>query len=606
MSINETLTPQQRSFENLIAIDDYGRKVPVCNVKKDKKIYVGVFYSAWLGYHMQRDESGDGDRIYCVDHLERLGDDSPLYKADHKDSPTNYFHFASEPLYGFYSMRDPWVVDRHIELLTLSGIDYLMFDTTNARIYTEAVDLVIRTLFKYKNQGWKVPKVAFYTNTMTRATITQLYDTFYIGKPEYNDIWLRFAGDDRPVIVGFSEQNCGCSDQYKECDVVCTDSDLYKYFNFFESQWPSMRRNEKKGFPWMMTWDCEPFPNENGNMAVSVIQHSWISVFASSKYNTGSRGYYGVDNVLPEGKNSDWRRGDNLEWQINAAREWAELGKVKNLLITGWNEWMAIKNPWGSPSFGGKEVNDAHTGKPIYFVDAYNAEYSRDMEMGKEYGDSFYMQLLRHAREIKYGKKEELKREIKTVNDITDLSIWDSVETEYADFVGDAMARDGENAIRVPHSYIDNSNRNDITSIKIVEDDKYLCFMVKTLSPVTEYKQDDLGWMNILISTTDNDDNFMGFNYVINRKPNANGKTTVEKCVANGEYKWKEVGECEYFVKDNAIVYKIPLKALNMESGASFSFKVTDNVLNPEDKMSYYIYGDSAPIGRMAFAYNLK
>jgi len=603
----QSLTPQQFSYANLVATDKYGRKVPVCNPQEDNGIYVGVFYSAWLGYHMTAKESGNGKDIFCVDELEKLGDNSPLYEVNHEKSPTNCFHFASEPLFGYYSMKDPWVVNRHIEMLTMSGIDYLMFDTTNRRTYPEAVDLVLATLRKYKSQGWKVPHVSFYTNTWSKTTITDLYNRLYLGKPEYNDLWLRFKGDDRPVIVGVSTENAGGSDMYEEKEAVDVNSDMYKYYNFFESQWPCKRRNEKKGFPWIMTWDTAPFPNENGNIATSVIQHCWESVFASSQYNSASRGYYGEDNNAPDGKNPDWKKGDNLEWQINSAREWIKLGKVKNMIITGWNEWMAIKNPWGSPSYGENVGTDDRTKKHIYFVDSYNAEFSRDMEPGKVYGDGFYMQLLRHVREIKYGKATAFKTEKIKIKNLSDLSVWDSIKTEYADFEGDAMARDGENAVNIPHSYVDNSNRNDIASIKVAHDESNLYFAVKTMEDVTEHENGDNGWMNIMFGVTENENAFMGFNYIINRHPNKTGKTSIEKCVANGEYKWQMVAEAEYAKVGNVMVYKIPLSAVGLgDKNLTFTFKVTDNVFKPEEEMSYYIYGDSAPIGRMAFAYNVE
>ena len=182
------LTPQQYSVANLTAVDDYGRTVTVADPTNTEKRYVGVFYFAWLG-------SQGMTGIYDVNELEKLGDDSPLYDtADTTgQSPTHQFHFSSEPLYGYYSMKDPWIVARHVELLTMANIDYILFDYTNNTYYNDVARLVLETLRTYAEQGWDVPKVGFYTNTNSREVVMNLYNTFY-APGAYDDLWFRFEG----------------------------------------------------------------------------------------------------------------------------------------------------------------------------------------------------------------------------------------------------------------------------------------------------------------------------------------------------------------------------------------------------------------------------
>lgn len=45
--------------------------------------------------------------IYDVSKLERVGEGSPLYDMDDTtgQSPAHQFHFMSDPLYGYYSLR---------------------------------------------------------------------------------------------------------------------------------------------------------------------------------------------------------------------------------------------------------------------------------------------------------------------------------------------------------------------------------------------------------------------------------------------------------------------------------------------------------------------
>lgn len=634
---NRNLTAQQYSYSNAMGVDDYGRKVTVRNVADDKETYVGVFYSLWLGSHMD----GYGGNVYDVDKLEKENP-SALYansKNPNPASPVGRYHFGSEPLYGYYSMRDPWVVTRHVELLSMAGIDYLMIDATNAWIYEDAGHVLCNTLIKYQNQGWKVPKVAFYTNTNSKLTITKLQNEYYFAHREYDSIWFRMKHDPRPVIVGVSENNlvyniytgeekysCDFVGQYDNV-VVKLDSDMYNYFNFFESQWPTnvVATNEDYGLPWMSQWDAAPIAFENGNIATSVNKHSSDSTFSSSKFNVSSRGYNGGDNRSPDGKDADWKKGSNLEWQLNSARKWIDKGYATNLLITGWNEWIAVKMDTeyvkrSNPSFSWE--TDPNTGNPVFFVDCYNAEYSRDMEMGKAYGDGFYMQLLRHAREIKNGDAIKYKMPTKTISDLTDFTLWNDVKTVYADFVGDALARNGESAAKKQNAYIDNTNRNDIASIKVVCDAKNVYFLVETNEDITAYNAGDKYWMNLMISTgKDSNNAFMGFDYIINRSPNGDGTTSIERCLAANAYAWADTGySAEYYVEGNKIAYKIPLSALGITGDASFTFKVTDNVAKPAtrtengvvitetnfdpDKMDFYIYGDSAPLGTLGYAYN--
>lgn len=586
------LTPQEYSVANLVATDDYGRKVEVRDPTNAEKKYVGVFYFLWLG-------SQGMTGIYDVNKLEKLGDDSPLYDTDDQtgQSPTGQFHFASEPLYGYYSMRDPWVITRHVELLTMANIDYIMFDCTNTLIYEDVVKLILETLKTYADQGWNVPKVAFYTNSSSADTVRRIYNAFYVSG-QYDSLWFRFDGDTRPVIVGISSANIGSTDQSLSSGagtVLPTSDPLYSYYNFYESQWPSAKTvDDEKGFPWMQ-WGS-PAPHANGNASVSVAQHSESSVFFSDQLPNSSRGYNGL--TVEE----DWRQGANFNWQWQQAFAYDKAGMVKNVFVTGWNEWTAIKSVTGQP--GGGNSTSGYTGKDIWFVDDYNAEYSRDIEMGKEYGDGFYIQLTANTHNFKMGESTKYKMVTKTI-DITNADDWKTVLLEYADFSGDAMARDGENAANVAHSYVDNSNRNDIVSIKVVHDAEYVYFRVDTKDPITAYNGTDTNWMNLLIGAGDTTQSFAGFNYIINRKPGENGTTSIEKCTQSG-FNWTDAGTAETYVSGNMIVYKIPLSALGLSGDdVSLSFKVCDNVQKQDDILDYYITGDSAPIGRFGYAYGM-
>lgn len=605
------LTPQEYSIANLTAVDDYGRTVTIAD-PSGEDTYVGMFYFAWLG-------SQNMTGIYDVDKLEKTDRDA-LYDPvdDTGKSPAWQFHFTSEPLYGYYSMKDPWVITRHAELFTMAGLDYVLFDYTNAVQYNDVARLVLQTFRKFKEQGWKVPGVGFYTNSYSAKVILGsggmergLYNEFY-ASGEYDDLWFRFKGDDRPVIVGVSSNNVGSTDQDMSMGsqlVLDAAHPVYNYFNFYESQWPSgAYKDQEKGFPWMQ-WGM-PMPHNNGNASVSVAQHGNGSVFYSDQLPSSSRGYNG--SVLTD----DWKKGANFQWQWDEAFAYKASDMVKNVFVTGWNEWTAIKMPatkyhaqtgqsWaGIPWDASAHADASGVHKEFYMVDDYNAEYSRDVELSKVYGDNFYLQLVRNTRAFKMKEAQSYKMRTKTIADITDFSAWDNVFVQYADFAGDAIVRDGENAANVPHSYVDTSARNDFVSMKVTHDDAYIYLYAQTLEDIEPPADNaDTNWMNLFISAGDTQKSFAGFNYVINRKPRANGLTSVEK--STGGYAWQDAGQAQIYYSGNKMVYKIPLSALGLSAdNVRFSFKLADNVQNEDDILDYYVTGDCAPIGRFGYAYS--
>src|SRR3546814_15867454 len=81
--------------------------------------------------------------------------------------------------------------------------------------------------------------------------------------------------------------------------------------------------------------------------------------------------------------------------------------KVNNVLVTSFNEWMAIKY-----------ANDSGED---YYVDVYNLEFSRDIEMMKGgYHDNLYMQLVQNVRRIIFGDKQgQQQKDTATYTDLT-------------------------------------------------------------------------------------------------------------------------------------------------------------------------------------------
>lgn len=567
------ISGHERSLMQLTGTDALGREIKPMLRKKDQDKYVGLFYSLWLGHH--------NEGIYDI---QKLLDNNPdaLNDPDNKnESPINKFHFWGEPLYGYYNMKDPWVVTRHIELLTNAGIDYLCLDATNTVIYPEQAKNLFSSLLKFQSQGFNVPKIVFYTNSSSGTTVDNIYNTFY-KSGNYEDIW--FKPVEKPLIIGITENNNNASDMLK----YHTFDDFIKpamkeYFDVRESQWPNGDYNED-AIPWM-SWQ-NPQWNHKGSVAVPVSQHSHSVVFASSLHDECSRGY---NNATKEVE-TDWTAGANFQTMWNNVFD--NITEINNVLVTSFNEWMAIKY-----------ANDGI----VFFVDVYNHEFSRDIEMMKGgYNDNFYMQLVQNTRKFKFEEGEYNNKKGKKIQ-ISELDETDWIQAStYLDFAGDALPRNYINAAGTDR-YIDKSNRNDIVEIKVIHNKSTLYFKIKTLDKITPHNGEDLNWMTILLQSEDTDENesFEGFQYIINRKPKENGITSIEKSI--GGYNWEEIDEASYHVNDNTIQIAIPLKSLNLtKNKGKIEFKVSDNVTRSDDIMNYYITGDSAPLGRLNFSYSYK
>ena len=518
-----------------------------------KKKDVGIFYFVWLGQH-----PGQQKGIYDISKLLKEAPED-LWAAPEgtPKSPAGQFHFWGEPLYGYYDSRDPWVVTRHVELLMNAGIDYLMFDTTNAVVYPEAISVVLNVLKKFASQGFDVPKVAFYTNSASGRSVQMIYDNF-VKSGEWDGLFYSPKG--KPMVVGLTKKNKS-SDQGTNPDYI--SDELQEIFDVRESQWPNAPYDEN-AFPWM-SWD-NPQRLHNGVISVSVSQHSVETVTFSDTTTCRGRGW---DAKTHKEIKEDFRNGRNFrnQWQT----VFDNIDKIDNVFVTGWNEWIALK------LLNGK--------KEAIFVDLFNEEFSRDAEMMRGgYGDNFYMLLAENVRRYK-----------------GDCGVAAQKGKVFRDFEGDALVRDFKN-FDGSGRYIDSSARNDIVEITVSESAAAVTFEVRTASDVIPYAQGDLNWMNILVKTDDSSDKAFEYDYVINRYPTVNGVTTVERICADGRKVLS--GRATYSVSGDILRVTVPFGALGLEAGdVHFGFKVADNVADPDDIMEYYVSGDSAPIGRLSFDY---
>ena len=536
-----------KNFNQICGIDEFGRIVPACGNKKTDK-EVGIFYFLWIGEH--------DDRIYDVNDLLMKNPKALWNPEGTEESPGWGFHFWGKPLYGYYKSDDLFVIRKHVEMLTMAGVDYIICDTTNAQVYAHVLLALMQTLDEYYKAGWNVPKIACYTNSNSVTTMQIIYDNFYKNKNRYPDIWYKPNG--KPVIIG--------RDPEKQMD-----KELYDFFDVRVAQWPNEAYMEE-GFPWM-EWTY-PQPVHNGVISVSVAQHS-KGTFVMQEGNWG-RGYDhdGNDN------HENFRLGQNFQKQWDNALKF----DAQNVFITGWNEWGAQKI-----NLGGETV----------FCDCFSEEYSRDVEpMEGGYNDAFYMQMIQNIRKFKDTGKYKDKSFSKSIDINAGVTQWDNVTNIYYAFDNKNIARKHP-AVDQRITYKTKPAKNNIQSVKVTHDKHNLYFLITTEKDI---KDGDCSpnWMNLFISAGNvKKQGWEGYSYVVNRrcagsfdKLNQSGNTTT--------YNMTDIN-----ITKNYMQIVVPRDVIGAgEECKSVYFKVSDSVENVRNINDYYVTGKVLPLGRLSYQYN--
>lgn len=554
---DRTISDHAFAASQISGTDALGRSIKAGDAVNDGRD-VGLFYFLWLGQHPAEQKG-----VYDISKFEQECEWEILDPYS-EVSPSKQYHHWGEPLYGYYNSADPWVLTRHVELFTAAGIDFLMFDTTNAVIYENVVSKLLEILEKYRLQGFAVPKVAFMTNTDSKTTATLIYNNFYApGAPyRYPELWYRPNG--KPLIISDNSL-------YNAATGDATEKAMINLFEIRSAQWPDNPPKDEN-FPWM-SW-AYPQRNHNGVINVSVAQHTTARM--SMKERNRGRGWSPDDR-----KNNSQRavQGSNFQSQwdtvfsLNSNDDDAD--DVNTVFITGWNEWIALKM---------NQVGD------VFFVDQYNAEYSRDLEMDNTaYGDNYYMQLVDNVHRLKYGDHKHYKHTQVTLSSASDEG-WGNVRA-YPDFVGDAMARNYA-GYAAGLQYTDNTNRHDIAEVKVASDAENVYFRIECAANLANYAAGDTTYMNIWLTTKRE----TGYEYVINR---TFGKLT--RINADGSY--ADVCDVAVSISGKVMTVTVPLQKLGVNAqDPGFMFKVSDGV-DASNVMNFYIQGDSAPLGRLSYTY---
>lgn len=551
----------------LVGVDQLGRTfAPVSGFNEEK--YVGMFYFLWVG--QERTFPKDMSEYFKTQE----GIDDLLNPAGSETAPLNKFYFWGQPLFGYYNMQDEYVLRKHIEMLTLAGVDFLYLDATNGVTYDAVWRKLLPLIEEYRNAGWDAPRVVFYTHSRSILVAKKLYKDLY-SKNFCPDAW--FTLDGKPLMIAYTDpaqdraalkkELGGTLPKDYENSPSFTEKEL-AFFTFRTPQWPNEPR-VKNGFPWM-EWE---YPNKiQGDVCnVSLAQHPQLPMsFSYLRGNTNwGRGWNGTKNNA-----NKLTEGPNFINQFETAIS----QDPRIITVTGWNEWQALKF-----------VVDGDTA----FVDAFLEEYSRDIEpMRGGYEDSYLQRLIYFVRKFK-GTAAAVASEPAEAVTLTDG--WDKIKSVYYPVGSANYGRSFSNATRTA-KYEQPAPENNISSVQVAHDQTYLYFRITCEEPIAPDNGQG-NWINVFIGTGQPErKGFEGYEYVLNRTAGM-----LSRCNPDGTA--TALAAIESSLSGQTLTLRVKRADITLTGPFSLYFKVASGVANPQDIMDYYVTGSTVPMGRLSYAY---
>jgi len=574
------------------ATDALGRELPLAAEvgppKKDR--FVGIYYLGWTG-----DEYSYGP--FDVTKILAEHPDAPnAPKFPYCGPKTWHMVYWGEPLFGYYKQTDPWVIRRHMKLLSDAGVDALALDASNGEIYENIYRQLFTVMEEIQKEGGHPPKFFFFASRVVGKTSMDLLEKFY--RPgHFRDLW--FIWDGKPLLMGMSNP----------------DPAVKEFFTIREAAWPGTPPYKNTPYTWHwesaypQTYGFTQDPNVAEQMNVSPAQNMHWQTGALEMMQTGEargRGFH-------EGRKDPSL--DAVQHGLNFQEQWNRVLKVdpKFVMITSWNEWLA----------GLGDSFQVH----YSLCDMFNEEFSRDIEpLNGGFGDNYYYQAIANIRRYKGAPEIPVATVPKTIDIAGSFDQWNDVGPDFPGHTGNTIHRDHDgwgraSKTRVTAStppfkgdgkiwrgqdglrYINKTGRNSLRSMKVARDKDYFYFYVRTEKPITPHS--DPNWMTLLIRTGNpTHHSWSGYDYVVNRVAPGNAGAVLEK--NNGGRNWLKAADVKYNAQGNQMHMAVPRKLLKMTNDpVQFDFKWLDNISIPlpDDLAVFYTDGDTAPTGRFRFRY---
>jgi hypothetical protein len=567
----EPVTDGDVYADTWVATDALGRVLPTyAEVGPPRPKQVGIFYFLWVNKEVTN--GGDGP---VWDNTRILAKNAGRPKW----GPLNAFHFWGEPELGYYTIDDPFVITRHMAMLTAAQIDTLIFDQTNAFVYPHQMLAVCSVLDSGRLQGLPVPKVMAIHNSFPERSVPELYKVLYEAK-KYPELWFRWLG--KPLLLTPPENIPAPLKDYFTIRHTWAWTDPKGWFGDGHDKWT-----------WVDWTPQQPGWHESADKPEEIS----VCVAPHPVDGKGRSCHGGATRIQPPGNQLETNAG------LYVAEQWKRALEVdpQFILVTGWNEWIAQRFERGDDGPTWRGYRKLAKGDS-FFVDQYTQEFSRDIEpMKGGHGDNYYYQLVANVRRYKGVRPPPLPfaRPITIDGAFND---WNEVRPTYRDFAGDTRHRDHQgwnSSLR----YINNTGRNDIVKAKVSHDNTSVSFHVQTTKPLTSRK--DPNWMLLFLDIDqDHKTGWEGYDYVVNLGVSSETRTTLRRNL-DGGWKWSQGRPIEYRVHDNQMEISIPRAELGLVAKpVRLDFHWADNVRKEGDINEFSLSGDSAPDRRFNYRYD--
>ena len=559
--------------------------------KNNKK--VGIFYWTWH-YNFANNKPVNVNSI-----LEEYPDATNDY--GHKIWKSNDVgaYFWNEPLFGYYTEYDDYVLRKHTELLADAGVDFVLFDCTNGNFTWEPAYInLLKVWSQARADGVNTPQIGFmlpfWDMENNRSSIKQVYTRIY-KNALYQDLWFYWEG--KPLVMGLK-------DCLSTSDTL--ENEIREFFTWRRGE-PSYFESDQTddSWGWLHVYPQAVYRNADNTVemtTVGVAMNADYERMCLSAMNSGhnmGRGfsmqrdysytykYRGRDIVANSSMENAHYYGINMQEQW----DFAQSVNPELVFVTGWNEWIAGRNEeWGGVKNG--------------FPDQCDDANSRDIEPSTgALKDYYYYQLVNNVRRFKGMTKPVVQTTAKTIDISGDLSQWnDSGIKDYTHYANNTYARDIKGWQKT--HYNNPGIRNDFVKAKVTYDNTNVYFYVETVNDITAHT--DADWMRLILDTaaaTEDSKDWEEFEFIVGRETGSSDTLAVER--STGGWNWEKAGEARYTVKGNVMQLEIPRSVLGLTADSfSFNFKWADANVSDGDIMTLYTDGDTAPTGRFAYVFN--
>ena len=583
-SQNDTLYRDLQS-DTWVATDALGRSLPgyaECGPRKENR-FVGMFY------FVTHNNNGAKEGPYNVTEILAADPVNPRWGGG--------THYWGEPETGYYIMKDEWMIRRHARQLVDAGVDVIILDNTNDRIYKDVFVFIADVFRKMRAEGEKTPQIACLAS---QNSVMQLWDEIY-SRGLYADLWFRWKG--KPLLM-FGQHIIG---DRQLMDDVRFPKEITDFFTIRQSwAWTTLKwyDNGHDEWPWVdhypQSVGWHESPDRPEYVPVAVAQHPLSNIGRSFKDGVEpERNEYDVTPVTDRGLYFDqqWQRALEVDPEF--------------VFVTGWNEWTAgqmtrtnqdyeeeMKKwdffPGAKCGKGGREVRMGEG----YFIDQYNQEYSRDIEpMKGGHSDNYYYQLVANVRKYKGVERPEPVGAPVTIDMEGDFDQWRWVKKSYYDHVGDVTHRNSPGNFAAG-PYINETGRNDIVESKVARDDDYVYFYVKTAEALTPHT--DPYWMLLFIDADkSHETGWEGYDLLVNAEFKNDRTSTVK--TYDGE-SWSGSKGVAFRYEGNEMMVRIP-RSYFASGKLAFDFHWADGIQKLGDIEEFFLNGDQAPSRRANYRF---